>query len=138
MFNSFVRDVSWLNPFGTVAETTSDIVVLPVGGMNEATLNNEQAPPERERRQVREGTPSRRDLEVEEVYYEAEDSQDALFANIRDVRQFENSENVSEGITGQGLLMQEIGMWFRGTEIHGLDQCRDNFERGKSHNGRVI
>ena len=40
MFNSFVRDVSWLNPFGKVAETASDIVVLPVGGMNEATLNN--------------------------------------------------------------------------------------------------
>ena len=101
MFNSFVRAVSGLNPLGKAAETNNDIVVVPVGGMNEATLNNEgepqQAPPERERRQVRGGRPNRRDLEVEEVYYEAEDSQDDLFANIRDVRQFENSENVSEG-----------------------------------------
>ena len=101
MFNSFVRAVSGLNPFGKAAETTNDIVVIPVGGMNEATLNNEgepqQAPPERERRQVRGGRPNRRDLEVEEVYYEAEDSQDDLFANIRDVRQFEKLENVREG-----------------------------------------
>ena len=101
MLNSFVRAVSGLNPFGKAAETTNDIVVVPVGGMNEATLNNEgepqQAPPERKRRQVRGGRPNRRDLEVEEVYYEAEDSQDDLFANIRDVRQYENLENVREG-----------------------------------------
>ena len=95
-----MRAVSGLNPFGKAAESANDIVVVPVGGNDEATLNNEgepqQAPPERKRRQVSEGRPSRRDLGVEEVYYEAEDSQYDLFAGIRDVRQFENSENRSE------------------------------------------
>ena len=144
MFNSFVRAVSGLNPFGKAAETTNDIVVIPVGGMNEATLNNEgepqQAPPERERRQVRGGRPNRRDLEVEEVYYEAEDSQDDLFANIRDVRQFENLENVREGYhrPRPGDVDARDRVWFHGTRIHGLGQCRDNFKRGKSHNGRVM
>ena len=78
MFNSFVRAVSGENPFRKAAGATNGIVVVPVGGIDEATLNNEnepqQTPPERERRQVREGRPNRRDFEVEEVYYEAEDS----------------------------------------------------------------
>ena len=75
MFNSFVRAVSGLNPFGKAAETTNDIVVVSVGGIDEATLNNEgepqQTPPERERRQVREIRLNKRDLEAGEIYYEA-------------------------------------------------------------------
>ena len=58
MFNSFVRAASGLNPFGKAAYTTNDIVVVPVDSIDEASLNNEgepqQAPPQRERRQVRE------------------------------------------------------------------------------------
>ena len=66
MFNSFVKAVSGLNPFGKAAETPSDIVIVPEGGINDATLNNEGEPqqnlPKRERRQVRERRPNRRDL----------------------------------------------------------------------------
>ena len=101
MFNSFVKAVSGLNPFGKAAETPSDIVIVPEGGINDATLNNEGEPqqnlPERERRQVRERRPNRRDLEADEIHHEAEDSQEDLFANIRDVRQFENPEVRGEG-----------------------------------------
>ena len=101
MFNSFVKAVSGLNPFGKAAETPSDIVIVPEGGINDATLNNEGEPqqnlPERERRQVRKRRPNRRDLEADEIYHEAEDSQEDLFANIRDVRQFENPEVRDEG-----------------------------------------
>ena len=74
MFNSFVRAGSGLNPFGKAVEATNDIVVS-AGGIDEATLNNEgepqQAPPERERRQVREMRPDKRDLEAGEIYYGA-------------------------------------------------------------------
>ena len=75
MFNSFVRAVSGLNPFGKAAEATNDVVIVPVGGIDEATLNNDgkpqQAPLERERRQVREMRPNKRDLVAGEIYYEA-------------------------------------------------------------------
>ena len=75
MFYSFVRAVSGLNPFGKAAEATNDVVIVPVGGIDEATLNNDgepqQAPPERERRQVREMWSNKRDLEAGEIYHEA-------------------------------------------------------------------
>ena len=41
MFNSFVRAVSGWNPFGKAAEATNDVVIAPVGGIDEATLNND-------------------------------------------------------------------------------------------------
>ena len=44
MFNSFVKAVSGLNPFGKAAETPSDVVIVPAGGIDEATLNNEGEP----------------------------------------------------------------------------------------------
>ena len=119
MFNSFVRAVSGLNPFGKAAETTNDIVV-PVGGIDEATLNNEgepqQAPPERERRQVREMRPDKRDLEAGEIYYEAVKKWDIEVWDL-------------------GMLMWELGVRCQ-TGIH--SQCRDNFERGKSRDGGIM
>ena len=75
MFYSFVRAVSGLNPFGKAVEATNDVVIVPVGGIDEATLNNDgepqQALPERERRQVREMISHKRDLEAGEIYHEA-------------------------------------------------------------------
>ena len=70
-----------------------------MGVIDEATLNTDgerqKAPPEGERRQGNEGRPNRSDLEVEEVYYEAGDSQDDLFAKLKDVQQFKSSENIN-------------------------------------------
>ena len=44
MFNSFVRAVSGLNLFWKAAEAINDAVIVPVGGIDEAALNNDDKP----------------------------------------------------------------------------------------------